>query len=126
MITAPRDPSRAVPPGRSSRVLKTFAPHQAGALKLARRFGDALLCVRHRASADGEQRITTVELVVAVEPLRRRRSMDAEVAVRLDFRDREHRVALQQAGARWDAAAKVWQLPRRDALRLGLAAQIVE
>ena len=52
--------------------------------------------------------------------------MDAEVAVRLDFRDREHRVALQQAGARWDAAAKLWRLPRRDALRLGLAAQIVE
>jgi hypothetical protein len=126
MITTPRDLSRAVPPGRSSRVLKTFAPHQSGALKLARRYGDALLCVRHRASADGEQRITTVELVVAVEPLRRRCSMDTEVAVRLDFRDREHRVALQQAGARWDAAAKAWQLPRRDALRLGLASQIVE
>lgn len=126
MITTPRDPSSAVPPGRPSRVLKTFAPHQADTLKLARRYGDALLCVRHRVSAEDEQRITTVELVVAVEPLRRRRAMDAELAVRLDFRDREHRVALQQAGARWDAAARVWQLTRREALRLGLAAQIVE
>ncbi|WP_374662475.1 hypothetical protein [Inhella sp.] len=126
MFTPPSHWSRAGLPGRPSRVLKTFAPHQAGALKLAQRYGDALLCARHRASADGAQRIITVEWVVAVEPLRHRQTMDAEVAVRLDFRDRDHRVALQQAGARWNAAAKVWQLPRRDALRLGSAAWIVE
>lgn len=115
MTTTPRGLRRAVPRGRPSSVLTTMAPHQAGALQRDRRFGDALRCVRHRGSADGRQRITTVELVLAVEPLRRRRAMGAEVAVRLDFRDREHRVALQQAGARWDAAATVWQRPRRDA-----------
>lgn len=126
MTTTPRAPSRAVPPGRPSRVLKTFAPKQSGAIKLARQHGDALVFVRHRAPTNGEQRITTVKRVVAVEPLRRRRAMDAEVPVCLDFRDREHRVALQQAGARWDAAAQLWRLPRRVAIRLGLAAQIVE
>lgn len=125
-MTMPRPAASSASPWRPSRVLKTLGPEQAGARKLAQRYGEDLLCVRHRASADGAHRITTVELIVAVEPIRRRQSLNAEVALRLDFRDREHRAALQRAGARWDSAAKLWRLPRRLAVELGLQAQIVE
>ncbi len=124
-MSLPRDAANAASRWPSSRVLKTFAPEQAGARKLAQRYGKELFCVRHRVSSDGMHRLTTVELLVSVEPMRRRTALDAEVAVRLDFRDRQHRSALQQQGARWDAATKVWRLPRRVAIQLGLEAQIV-
>ena len=35
-----------------------------GAIKLGRKFGDTLICVRYRLSPDGSQRVTTVELQV--------------------------------------------------------------
>jgi hypothetical protein len=52
------------------RVLKKLGPEQAGAIKLARRYGDALACVRYRRSANGSHRYTAIELIadcVAVE-----------------------------------------------------------
>lgn len=125
-MTMPRPAASGASPWRPSRVLKTLGPEQTGARKLAQRDGGELLCVRHRLSGDGEQGITTVALIVSVEPMRRRRSLDAEVALRLDFPDREHRAALQRAGARWDSAAKLWRLPCRLAIDLGVQAQIVE
>jgi hypothetical protein len=46
------------------RVTKKLSPASRGALKLARQFGDALVCVRHRSDDRGEYRYTTVELLV--------------------------------------------------------------
>lgn len=37
-------------------VIKRMAPHQPGAVKLARRYGDALVCVRYRQDPDGQHR----------------------------------------------------------------------
>ena len=42
----------------STRVVKKMSPAQPGAVKLARRFGDALVCVRYRHDAQGQQRYT--------------------------------------------------------------------
>lgn len=50
---------------------------------------------------------------------------DETAALRRDFRDRAHRAARQGIGARWDARPRRWRVARRDARRLGLAAQIV-
>jgi hypothetical protein len=38
------------------RVIKRMAPHQPGAVKLARRYGKDLLCVRYRSDPDGLHR----------------------------------------------------------------------
>ena len=53
-------------------VVKKLAPDQNGAKKLARRFGDALVCVRYRYDADTGIRYTTVELLVGQAPLKKR------------------------------------------------------
>lgn len=113
---------------QQTRVTKRLAPTASGALRLARAHGDRLVCVRHRLTADGQHRVTTVELVVAVDPVRRQGQVgdaDELVALRLDFRDRAHRSALQGLGARWDARTQLWYAPRRHALALGLADRIV-
>ena len=56
-----------------TRVVKKFSPSQPGAIKLARRYGASLVCVRYRESMDGVTRFITVELLVfdrAVESVR--------------------------------------------------------
>src|SRR4051812_41936053 len=47
-----------------TRIVKRLSASQAGAIKLARRYGDALVCVRYRHDLQGRLRYTTVELVV--------------------------------------------------------------
>ena len=48
-----------------TRIVKRLAPDQAGAKKLARQYGNALVCVRYRQDPEQGLRYTTVELVVA-------------------------------------------------------------
>jgi hypothetical protein len=106
------------------RVTKKLLPGQPGTLKLARRHGSALVCVRYRLDEAGLRRITTVELVVeqAIATHRAERM----VAVRLHFEEVELRATVLERGARWDKAAKVWRMPRRVAIALNLSARIVQ
>lgn len=60
------------PAWNRTRVLRKLSPQQVGALKLARRFGDLLVCVRYRHDPDRQVRYTTVELVVDSVTVRRR------------------------------------------------------
>jgi hypothetical protein len=63
----------AMKPERSNyRVIKTLAPTDRGAIDLARSYGDALVCVRHRSDAKGKVRHVTVELLVRSSPIRPR------------------------------------------------------
>ena len=71
----------------ATHVVKRFSATQPGALKLARRFGDALVCVRYRHDPEGRYRYTTVELVVDEAPVERRADLDATVMVHLAFND---------------------------------------
>jgi hypothetical protein len=107
-------------PARGGEVLKTIWPHQHGAIKLARRYGDALVCVRYRRSPNGRLRVTTVELAIEETPVRRR-----WVAVRLPWSAGPVlRTQLENAGAQWDARQRVWIMPRRTAERFDLEAHI--
>ncbi|HKX41878.1 MAG TPA: hypothetical protein VJO99_12025, partial [Burkholderiaceae bacterium] len=61
--------SRSHASSRTTHVVKRLSPTQAGALKLARRYGDALVCVRYRHDAAGRHRYTTVELIIDEAPI---------------------------------------------------------
>lgn len=109
------------PEGRT-RVIKKLGPAQHGAMKLARRFGPGLVCVRYRVDERHQLRYTTVELVVDMAALRPGRgaaaqdeaqsiiASDAEVGLKSDRRTRALAIAL---GARWDGKARVWHIPAR-------------
>lgn len=106
------------------RITKTLLPGATGALKLARKFGAKLLCVRHRQDDKGHYRHVTVELVVERVPIRPRSERLVSVNIH------PSRTALQAraraGGARWDGKARLWRMPKPLALRLGLRDQIVE
>ncbi len=99
----------AGPPVARMRVAKRFAPQQPGAKRFALRYGDQLVCVRHRLSDDGRLRHTTIELLVESTPVvsRSRRL----IAIRLPTADRPTRQWLIACGAEWKPRDRLWLLP---------------
>lgn len=126
-----RDPFRG-DAARELRVAKTFAPGHDGTRRLAREFGERLVCVRHRYDDANGLRITTVELVAQVDSLRGRAPPPRNVApaweptwIRLAPDERAlHRQALD-AGGRWHPELKLWEVPRWLVARLGLRDRLV-
>lgn len=101
-----------------TRVAKTYAPHQNGAKRFARRYGENLVCVRSRLSDDGRMRHTTIELWVESTPVATRaRSM---VAIKIESTDRSNRTLLLAHGAKWVSKSRYWLIPRQVAKNLRL------
>jgi hypothetical protein len=110
---------------QGTRVVKKLASDQPGALKLARRFGGALVCVRYRQGAPGQRRYTTVKLVVDEAPVNSRRSNEELVAVRIGFNDAELRRRIISHGATWDPKTRLWRMPRGTAKLLHLSSRVI-
>jgi hypothetical protein len=107
----------------SLRVAKTYAPDQNGAKRFARRYGDQLVCVRHRLSEDGAVRHATVELLVESTPVATRaRTL---VAIRIGPSDKNTRTVLMACGAHWVPKERYWLLPRMVAKNLRLLKNVV-
>lgn len=113
-----------IPPQDRLRVSKKLSPTQPGALKLARKYGGDLVCVRYRLDADGSHRYTTVELIVDRVPVVKR--ADRIVGVRVRYEETSLQTAVKASGAKWDKPAKLWRLPYRVAVGLGLRERIIE
>lgn len=106
------------------RVARRIAPNQAGAKRFALRYGDQLVCVRHRLNAAGTTRFTTVELLVETTPVVP--AGTRLVALRLGPGEKTTRSLLMACGAQWDKSKKVWFVARQVAQSLGLADRIVQ
>ena len=105
------------------RVAKTYSPDQNGAKRFALRYGDDLVCVRHRLNETGTVRHTTVELRIESTPVVSRAR--TTVAVRIPADDRNTRTVLLACGALWQPAQKYWLLPRLVAKNLRLLRFVV-
>jgi hypothetical protein len=106
-------------------VTKKLSPKQPGARKLAQRYGNALVCVRHRQDTEGSIRYTTVELLVEQAPIARRRPDTELLGVRLEKGELELRRRVIAAGGQWDARTCAWWLTRSAARRLRLLKKVV-
>src|ERR1700754_2058161 len=109
-----------------TRVVKRLAPHEPGAQKLTRRYGDALVCVRYRHDAAGRHRYTTIELIVDDAPIVPRGRPHDVVAVRIDPEQPTLRSRAYARGATWDRTSKLWLMPRHLASALRLTDFIVK
>ena len=116
-------------PRPPTHVVKRIAPTRPGAVKLAERFGDRLVCVRYRHDASNRYRYTTVELIVDEGPVkpkpRRTRAKDDLVAIQLTPSDAATRKSLYAHGAVWDGHSRLWYLKRTTAKALNLTHRIV-
>ena len=104
------------------RVTKTIQPGQAGSLKLLRRYGNALVCVRYREDTASQARYTTVELVVDRSLIQHRPA--TQVCVCLPWNDSDLRQKAMAQGATWDPATRLWTMPYAAIAALELANQI--
>jgi hypothetical protein len=108
----------------ATRVTKTMRPGRPGTLKLMRRYGGALVCVRYREDALGDTRYVTVELVVDAAPVRRRAAGRTLVWVAIAPAERALREAAARRGARWSPIRRMWSMPQHVAESLGLAGAV--
>jgi hypothetical protein len=105
------------------RVIKTLAPGDRGTVALAQKYGQALVCVRHRTDDKGTVRYTTVELVVHSAPIRPRSTRI--VFVRTEPHEQALQSMIKAAGGRWDGKNRLWRLPSRVVGILNLRDRVV-
>lgn len=110
---------------RTTRVTRSLRPGAPGTLKILRVYGDALVCVRQRVSADGATRMTTVELLVEVAPAQPKIKDRDIVGIRVDASEYPLRLQVRNAGGRWDARSRLWHLSYKAARGLGLTDRVV-
>jgi hypothetical protein len=105
----------------------TLKPHQRGAKKLHRQYGDQLLYVRYRYDSVRKKRFTTVELIVdeADWMPRSRPASDQIVGVRVDVTERDLQKRIKQAGGTWNRRKKVWYVQYDTVVEFGLQARMV-
>lgn len=112
-----------VAPLRRSNIVKKLNPHQKGALRLAERFGERLVCVRYRTDPESGRRFTTVEIVVderaSVAPAPR------HSLVRVDWKETDLRRAIKELGGIWLQDRKLWQVPRDAVKQLRIRNRVV-
>jgi len=105
----------------------TLKPHQRGAKKLHKQYGDQLLYVRYRYDLVRKKRFTTVELIVD-EADWIPQTMPAEdqiVGIRIDVAERDLQKRIKKAGGKWNRREKVWQVRYGTVVELGLQARVV-
>lgn len=114
------------PPRRYPRVTKTLRAQQPGTLKLVRRYGDALLCVRYRDDPVRHSRCTTVELVIDERPAPvSLKGSPRFVELLTPLRDRALRERALAQGAKWIPSREVWVAPLHVAQHLKLDYRLV-
>lgn len=116
-------------------VIKTIRPGQKGSKRSMEEWGDRLVCVRYRRSADKTQTLTTIEVIAdARKSLPQGQSqvafLNAQrkeiVAFFVRVEELDVRAKVKQKGARWSPQLKLWLLPRECVVGLGLFDRIVE
>ena len=109
-----RDLPRGAPPplDRQLRTRVSLRPGRPGTKELQERYGDRLVCVRHRYDEQNGRSFKTVELIVEETPWKLREHPNAERIVRLRLERQETRLryALKGAGGGSNPQKRVWEL----------------
>jgi len=112
----------------------TLRPGQKGTKKLADKYGDRLLCVRHRYDPETGRRCTTVELIEEEVQAQRadRHTASAPqpshpkvVAVRVEYWESDLRAKVKNAGGIWRPRHKLWEMRYDEVVALGLEHRLV-
>lgn len=109
---------------RASKVIKTLWRGQPGTIKLARRYGARLVCVRYRQDLLGLHRYTTIELIVEHGPAAGRQFDNKTFAVKIGYKEEALRHAARQHGAEWDPRSRTWRIKGWALRRLNLESRV--
>ena len=101
-------------------------PGKKGTLRLWRRFGDKLVCVRYREDPEAGKRYKTVELIVDEWSDREAEPADSWVKLRVAYEERGIRALVKSAGGYWDREKRLWWLRIEEVKRLGLEGRVTD
>jgi hypothetical protein len=103
-------------------VSKTIQVDAKGAIKIAQKYGESLVCVRYRLSPDGTERITTIELELERVPVQKKRNPMVSVKI---YPSETHLTAVAKSnGARYNAKTRLWRMTKNDAITMGIQERI--
>jgi hypothetical protein len=108
---------------------KKLSPGQPGTKKLLKKYGKKLVCVRYRYDVLRHKRIKTVELIeeeVTWQKNSNKIPRNKIVKIRINYGEINLTRAVKSLGGRWNKSKKVWELPYREVLALGLVSRIVD
>ena len=103
-------------------VAKTMQADSRGAIKLSRKYGQALVCVRYRLSPNGLQRMTTVEL--ELERVAVQKKANPAVAVKIYASEKKLIERAKAKGAWFNGETRLWRMQKNDAYALDLGDRI--
>ena len=89
-------------------------PGQKGTKSLVEKYGEALVCVRHRYDEASRTRIKTVELIEEKKELpsqQKRIDDDALVPVQIAYAESALKNMAKTLGGRWDPEGRLWYIP---------------
>lgn len=108
---------------------RKLLPGQPGTKKLLQKYGDDLVCVRYRYDLKRKRRIKTVELIVEEgpwEPNRAKTPPNKIMYIRVEYGEIYLGRLAREAGGKWNRQRKLWELPYKAVVDLGLEDRIVE
>ncbi len=103
----------------------TVKPGQKGAIRLARKYGARLVCVRYRYDARRKRRYKTVELIVEETRWVPPPKPDAIVGLSVKWGEAALARKVRASGGEWDKGAKVWRVKYQAVVELGLQDRIL-
>src|SRR5690349_12143694 len=109
------------------RIGLNIKPGRSGTKKLVAQYGERLICVRYRYDEKKKKRFKTVELIieeVAWEPTSKPFNDHEIVGVRVELQETALQNKVRQAGGKWNAVRKIWQIRYDRAVKLGLKSRI--
>jgi hypothetical protein len=106
----------------------TLRAGQKGTKRLIAEHGDRLVCVRYRYDAQKKKRYKTIELIVEEidwRPAPKRPRGDTIATLKVNWGEAEIAKRVKQAGGKWNAQNRVWELRYDQVVKLGLEKRIV-
>ena len=105
---------------------RKLLPGRDGTKRWVEEYGKSLICVRYRYDEASQRRFTTVELIVAEAPWRRRIRKSQIMNISVKYIEIELRGRVRAAGGRWNWEKRLWELPYGMVVELGLKERIVD
>lgn len=101
-------------------------PGQRGTKKLLAEYGPRLVCVRYRYDERRRRRFKTIELIVDEAAWQPKPKPETIVQLKVAWGEANVAREIKQAGGKWNASKKVWELRYDQTVKLGLQARIVD
>ena len=111
------------------KTIKKINPGKKGTKRLVEQYGDNLVCVRYRHDYERQRKIKTIELIIDEKPLNNKPSkipMNKIMQLHVKYGEVHIGKLIRSADGCWNRNKKVWELPYREVLALGLQDRIVE